>query len=56
MHEVKVHVADERGQPHVYDFDTTKMIFMEEEYEHHLRIKAHLVVALEALKDAQFFL
>lgn len=32
------------------------MIFMQEEYEHHLRIKAHLVVALEALKDALYFL
>ena len=32
------------------------MIFMQEEYEHHIRIKSHLVVALEALKDAIYFL
>ena len=56
MHDVKAHVADTKGRDHVYNFQTTEMIFMQEEYEHHIRIKSHLVVALEALKDATYFL
>ena len=32
------------------------MFFMNEEYEHHQRIKAYMVVAVEAFQDALYFL
>ena len=56
MHDHKVHIPDNYGYDHVYGFDTSEMFFMQEEYEHHQRIKAHMVVALEAFQDALYFL
>ena len=56
IHEQKVHVPDSSGRKHVYDVSMRDMFFIEEEYERHQRIKAHMVVALEALNDAMYFL
>ena len=39
-----------------YGFKMTDYVFMQEEYEHNLRIQSRLMVVIEAFKEAQYFM
>lgn len=51
-----VSVKDTEDKTSRYDFKMIDYIFLQEEYEHNLRLQSRLIVVVEAFKEASYFM